>query len=72
MTIRKKISIFIGLTQGIIGALATTFAYILYHNLFEIQTLLNVPQGDVLLYMLVLIVFGLLSMTSGLFLVNEH
>jgi multisubunit Na+/H+ antiporter MnhB subunit len=72
MTIRRKISIFIGLTQGVLGALSTTFAYVLYYNLFDIQTLLSVPQSDVLLYMLVLIVFGLLSITSGLFLTNEQ
>lgn len=55
-----------------IGAFATVFAYVLYYNLFEIQTLLNVPQSDAVLYMLVLIVFGLLSIISGLFLANEH
>jgi len=55
-----------------IGAFATAFAYILYHNSFGIQAVLNVPQKDVLLYMLVLIVFGLLSIISGLFLVNEQ
>jgi len=31
-----------------------------------------VPQRDVLLYMLILIAFGLLSIISGLFLVNEQ
>jgi multisubunit Na+/H+ antiporter MnhB subunit len=72
MGIRRKVSVLIGLTQGMIGAFATVFAYVLYYNLFEIQTLLNVPQSDAVLYMLVLIVFGLLSIISGLFLANEH
>jgi hypothetical protein len=62
----------IGFAQGIIGGFAAAFAYVLYYNFFGIQTVLNVPQQDVLLYMLVLIVFGILSIISGLFLVNER
>jgi len=61
----------VGLAQSVIGAFATVFAYALYHNFFGMREVLNVPQKDVLLYMLVLIVFGLLSIISGLFLVNE-
>jgi len=34
--------------------------------------MLNVPSKDVVLFMLVLIVFGLLSIISGLFLINEE
>jgi len=62
----------IGFAQGIIGGLSVVFAYVLYYNFFGTQTILNVPQHDVLLYMLVLIVFGMLSIISGLFLVNER
>lgn len=72
MTLRKKFSIFVGLTQSLIGAFATVFAYVLRYDFFGIQEVLNVPQQDVLLYMLVLIVFGLLSIISGLFLANEQ
>jgi len=72
MGIRRKISIVVGLAQSVLGALVAVFAYILYHNFFDIQAVLNVPQKDVVLYMLVLIVFGLLSIISGLFLVNEQ
>ena len=70
MGIRRKVSVFIGLTQSIIGGLAACFAYVLYHNLFDVQVVLDVPPEDVLLYMLVFIVFGLLSIISGLFLLN--
>ena len=72
MTIRRRASILIGLTQSMIGALAAVFGYVLYYNFFEVQTLLNVPRTDVLLYMFLLIAFGLLSIISGLFLVNEQ
>jgi len=72
MSIRRKVSIFVGLAQSVIGAFATVFAFLLYHNFAELQVALNVPPKDVLLYMLILIVFGLLSIISGLFLVNEQ
>lgn len=72
MGIRRNVSIVIGATQSIIGGLAAIFAYILYHNFFGVQEVLNVPQKDVLFYMLVLIVFGFVSIISGLFLVNEQ
>jgi len=72
VTIKRKFFIFVGLTQSIIGAFATAFAYMLYHNFLGIQTMLSVSSSDVLLYMLILIVFGLLSIISGLFLVNEQ
>jgi len=70
--IRRKVSIAIGLAQSVIGALATVFAYLLYHDFFGIQALLGVTSKDVVLYMLTLIVFGLLSIISGLFLVSEQ
>lgn len=72
MGIRRKVSIAIGLAQSVIGALATVFAYLLYHDFFGIQALLGVTSKDVVLYMLTLIVFGLLSIISGLFLVSEQ
>lgn len=72
MGIGRKASIAFGLAQGIIGSLATVFAYLLYYNFLDVQTVLSVPQKDVVLYMLVLIAFGLLSIISGLFLLSGH
>ncbi len=72
MAIRRRVSIIIGLTQSMLGALAAVFAYVLYYNFFEVQAVLSVPQTDVLLYMFLLIAFGILSITSGLFLANEQ
>jgi len=70
--IRRKVSIAVGLAQSIIGASATIFAYLLYHNFSDVQVMLNVSPKDVVLFMLVLIVFGLLSIISGLFLLKEE
>jgi len=72
LSIRRKVSIVVGLAQSVIGAVATVFALILYHDLFGIQATLNVTAKDMVLYMLILVVFGLLSIISGLFLVNEQ
>jgi len=72
LSIRRKVSIVVGLAQSMIGAFTAVFAYVLYHDFFGMQSVLNVPKKDVVLYMLVLIVFGLLSIISGLFLVNEQ
>jgi len=68
--IRRNVSIAVGLAQSIIGVFAAVFAFILYYNFSGIQTVLNIPQKDVLFYMLVLIVFGFVSIVGGLFLVN--
>lgn len=70
MGIRRAASVAFGLAQSVMGSLATVFAYLLYYNFLDMQTVLNVPQEDVVLYMLILIVFGLLSIISGLFLVS--
>jgi len=72
LSIRRKVSIVVGLAQSLIGAFATAFAFILYHNFLGTQAMLNVTAKDVVFYMLILIVFGLLSIISGLFLVNEQ
>jgi len=71
MRVRKTISRIVGVVQGAIGALAIIFAYVLYHNFFNLQDMLNVTAGNLLLYILFLLIFGLLSMISGLFLVYE-
>lgn len=72
MGIRRSVSIAVGLAQNVLGALAAIFAFTLYYNFSGIQTVLNVPPKDVLFYMLVLIIFGFVSIISGLFLVNEQ
>lgn len=70
MSIKRKVSMVVGLAQSMIGAFATVFAFILYHNFLGIQTVFNATAQDVVLYVLIIIVFGLLSIISGLFLIN--
>jgi hypothetical protein len=70
--IRRKISIAIGAAQSTLGVLASVFAYVLYHNFFNVQEILSVSSQDVAYFMMVLIVFGVLSVIGGLFLLNEQ
>jgi len=72
LSIRRKLSFIVGIAQCAIGGLGSVFAYVLYHNFFNIQAVLNMPSQDALLYLLILIAFGLLSTISGLFLMNEQ
>ena len=72
LSIRRKVSIAIGVAQSTMGVLASVFAYILYHNFFDVQVILNVPSRDVASYMTVSIVFGVLSVISGLFLAASN
>lgn len=60
----------IGCFQSAIGASASIFAYLLYYNFLGVQVMLNVPSSDVASYMMVLIIFGVLSVISGLYLVT--
>ena len=70
--IRRKVSIAIGVAQGSMGVLASVLAYILYHNFFSVQEILSVSSQDVAYFMMVLIVFGVLSVISGLFLLASN
>jgi len=68
---RKIIIGFVGATQETIGVLSIVFSYVLYHNLFDVRTWLNVPEEYVSLYLLLLLVFGFISSISGFFLLRE-
>lgn len=72
MGIRRKLSIAVGVAQSSVGVSASVFAYILYYNFFSVQEILNVHSQDTAYFMMVLIVFGVLSVISGLFLVASN
>jgi len=71
MEVRKIVSKVVGVAQSGIGVLAIIFGYILYYNLFDIQRMLNLSVQNVPLYILLLFIFGLLSVISGFFLIYE-
>jgi hypothetical protein len=70
--IKRVISRAVGLTQTIIGGMSIIFAFISFYNVFNVQASLGFSGENIELYMLVFIVFGLLSIISGLFLFYER
>ena len=62
----------IGLTQTTIGAATMFFAFLMFYNLFDLQTALGLAEAAVGLYMWAFIIFGLLSVISGLLLFYQE
>ncbi len=71
MKIRKVVTAVIGLTQEAIGFSAALLAVMLFFNLLEVQTVFNLPTGLLPFYLLVLVLFSLFSIVSGVFLIRE-
>jgi hypothetical protein len=69
---RRIFSKIVGLTQTIIGAIAMVFAFLMFYDAFGIQAILGVSEEGIGLYLWVCIIFGLLSVISGLILFNEQ
>lgn len=70
MKVREAVLRVVGVTQSVVGALAVIFAYLLYFGYFDIQNLLSI-SGDLPLYLIVLLLFGLFSIISGFCLICE-
>jgi hypothetical protein len=71
MNAKRILSKIVGLTQTIIGGLVMIFAFLSFYNVFGIQEMLGVSAEGIGLYLWVFIIFGLLSIISGLFLFYE-
>lgn len=67
---RKLIIGFIGATQETVGVLAIVFSYILVH-VPDVRIWLNILLEHIFLYLLLLFVFGFVSIISGFFLLRE-
>lgn len=72
MKAKRILVVIVGVTQGAIGMLALILACILYFDVLNIQTMLNVSTELLPLSLLILSIFGFFSVTSGLFLLHEH
>jgi hypothetical protein len=72
MEIRVAVSRVVSLMQIAIGGMTMVFAFLLLHNVLDIQSGLGLSGENIELYMLVCIVFGVLSILSGLFLFYEQ
>jgi len=71
MKIRRILPAIIGIAQGVIGVLFGVLAIMLVLNLIEVQTVFNVPPELLSLYLLILGLFSVFSVISGLFLMRE-
>jgi len=69
MNIRGILAIVVGLMQSVTAALVFIFACCRYFNFFGVQGQLN-EAAHSHFHVLVLVVFGLFSIVSGLFLVH--
>jgi hypothetical protein len=72
MNARRILSKIVGLIQTAIGGLTMLFAFFLFYNLFNIQAVLGFSTEATGLYLWTFIIFGLLSIISGLFLFYEQ
>ena len=71
MNPKRILSKTIGLTQSAIGAVTMLFAFLIFYNIFDLQTALGFAEEVIGLYLWAFIIFGLLSVISGLFLFYE-
>ena len=59
--IRRALTAVIGIAQVVIGASVIVFTYILSHNIFGIQNILNIPNEGAPLYTLLFLIFSLFT-----------
>lgn len=72
MKTRKILSQIIGLMQAAIGGVAIVFAFLIFYNIFNIQTMLGATEADIGFYFSIFIIVGILSVISGLFLLYQQ
>jgi len=72
MNAKRILSKIIGLTQTAIGASIMILAFFVFYNIFNIQTALGFSSEEIVLYLFAFIIFGLLSVISGLLLFYQE
>jgi hypothetical protein len=71
MNLKRSLSKTVGVTQTAIGAVTILFSFLIFYNIFDLQTALGFTKKVIGLYLWAFIIFGLLSVISGLFLFYE-
>lgn len=71
MQIRRILTGIVGVVQSIIGVLAVIFACIAYFDFFAVRNWLNANLGTLPFHLTVILAFGVFSIISGLFLIQE-
>ena len=71
MKIRKVVATVTGLAQEAIGLSAAVLAVMMFFDFLEVQTVFSLPAELLPLCLLVLVLFSLFSIVSGVFLIRE-
>ena len=69
--IRKVVATVTGLAQEAIGLSAAVLAVMLFFDFLEVRTVFSLPAEFLPFYLLFLVLFGLFSIVSGVFLIRE-
>ena len=68
---KKVLSKAIGFAQVACGVIAIVFAFTVYYDVLGVRVVMGFSAEGVGFYLWVLIIFGILSVVSGLFLLYE-
>jgi hypothetical protein len=71
LTAKRTLSKALGITQTTIGGATMVFAFLLYFNTLNMQTVMGITEMSVELYLWAFIIYGILSIISGIFLTFE-
>jgi len=71
MRVSRVLTAIVGAVQGAIGAAVMVLALMLYLNIFEVQTIFNLPSELLPFYLLVLGLFSLFSIINGVYLIRR-
>jgi hypothetical protein len=71
MPARITVRLIFASVQSFIAFSALVLAVLLNFNLFGIQSLIDIPDRAIAFYVIILVVFGVTFLISGLFLVFE-
>ena len=72
MRVRRVLSKTVGVLQATIGGAIMFFAFLFFYNFFNVQEMLGASPVSIGIYLWISIIFGLLSIISGLFLFYER
>lgn len=70
MKISRVLTAILGGVQGAIGVVVMVLALMLYLNMLEVQTIFSLPPELLPFYLMVLGLFSLFSIISGLYLIR--
>jgi len=71
MRVRVTLVILFGIIQSVLAFSAMTLACVLYFNLFDVQSMWNIPQEARNFHVAILLTLGVFLIASGLFLISD-